>query len=227
MINLYLEEGKKKVGASALQWPGWSRTAKRDADILDMMLAYAPRYARVLELRGIRFELPTTIDQFVVVERLEGDAGTDFGGPSIVSTYDREDHPLLDEDELWPMLNILKACWATFDQAVDAAQGLELRKGPRGGGRDLDKIVEHVVEAERSYIRRLASTVPNIKGEPMQEKMMRVRDGVEAALFRAVRDGLPAAGPRGGKIWTPMTYIRRSAWHLLDHVWEIEDRSIL
>jgi hypothetical protein len=33
--------------------------------------------------------------------------------------------------------------------------GKELRKGPRGGGRDPEKIMEHVLGAEASYFRQL------------------------------------------------------------------------
>ena len=42
------------------------------------------------------------------------------------------------------------------------------------------------------------------------------------ALTRAVIEGLPAAGPRGGVIWTARSFVRRAAWHVLDHAWEIE-----
>jgi hypothetical protein len=35
---------------------------------------------------------------------------------------------------------------------------------------------------------------------------------------------LPDFGPRGGERWPALFAIRRSAWHALDHAWEIEDR---
>ncbi len=30
---------------------------------------------------------------------------------------------------------------------------------------------------------------------------------------------------RKAKVWTPRYFIRRTAWHALDHAWEIEDRA--
>jgi hypothetical protein len=44
-------------------------------------------------------------------------------------------------------------------------------------------------------------------------------------LEHAVTDGIPARGPRGGKRWSAPYFVRRAAWHVLDHAWEIEDRS--
>jgi hypothetical protein len=42
----------------------------------------------------------------------------------------------------------------------------------------------------------------------------------------AVACGEPVrTGPRGGVRWTARYYVRRSAWHVLDHAWEIEDRA--
>ena len=47
---------------------------------------------------------------------------------------------------------MLRACWRAFDRAAAKAEGVELRKGPRGGGRDLDQIVEHVLDADGAYL---------------------------------------------------------------------------
>ncbi|MEM7799791.1 MAG: DinB family protein [Chloroflexota bacterium] len=223
-MRVYLEFGKKKVGVSAVDWPGLSRTAKTEEAALDMLLSYGSRYATVLHAAGIDFAPPSSIEAFDVVERIEGDAGTDFGGPAAIPSFDSRDHIMEDESILLPQLNILRACWAGFDRAAEDAVGKELRKGPRGGGRDLNKMIAHVVEAEQAYIRRIAAKVPKMKDEPLHETLQRTRVAIEEALFSAVRNGLPEKGPRGGKIWTPQAFIRRAAWHLLDHLWEIEDR---
>jgi hypothetical protein len=47
---------------------------------------------------------------------------------------------------------------------------------------------------------------------------------VDALAARA--GGRPVADPRQTKNpWSPRFYVRRAAWHALDHAWEIEDRS--
>lgn len=56
--------------------------------------------------------------------------------------------------------------------------------------------------------------------------MARTRAAIRAALVAAARGELPERGPRGGAIWTPRYYVRRAAWHTLDHAWEIEDRTL-
>ena len=137
----------------------------------------------------------------------------------------REFERPVDAAELKRLLALLGACWDAFDRAVDDAAGRELRKGPRGGGREVDAIVEHVVGAEAMYVTRLAAKGPKVKGRDAREAADEVREVVRDALRRAVTEGLPSAGPRGGKIWLPRYFVRRAAWHVLDHAWEIEDRS--
>jgi hypothetical protein len=46
-------------------------------------------------------------------------------------------------------------------------------------------------------------------------------------LLAAIAGGeTPEPGPRRKRpFWQPRYFVRRSAWHALDHAWEIEDRS--
>jgi hypothetical protein len=105
---------------------------------------------------------------------------------------------------------------------VEEAAGKPLAKGPRGGGRDLDKVVAHVVDADGSYVRMLGWKVePGPKGSEGD----RSRSAILDALVTTAVEGPPPAGPRGGKRWLPRYFVRRVAWHVLDHAWEIEDRS--
>jgi hypothetical protein len=99
-----------------------------------------------------------------------------------------------------------------------------LRKGPRGGGRDTEKIIDHVVEADRGYLSRLAWKHTRESGNSYIEELSRTRGAILDALETAVNGELPEEGPRGGVIWPPQYFIRRVAWHVLDHAWEIEDR---
>jgi hypothetical protein len=146
---------------------------------------------------------------------VQGGSGTDFGVPSSPEA----DHDAIDAKELRRLIDILEASWAAFDAAAAAAKGKALRKGPRGGGRTLAKIVEHQLEAERAYLAKLGGTAP--KGASA--------DAVRAAFLDALearhRGDLPDTGPRGGARFTAPEAVRRSAWHALDHAWEIEDRS--
>jgi hypothetical protein len=103
-----------------------------------------------------------------------------------------------------------------FDEVV-AASPAELRKGPRGGGRDRDKMVGHVLEAEVAY----ANYVGLKLRMPDASSLAAHRRTLLEAIGRA---GTAVATPEGKRRW-PMAYIaRRVAWHVLDHAWEMADR---
>ncbi len=131
----------------------------------------------------------------------------------------------LDARDLKRLVAILEASWDAFDSIVAAATGKELRKGPRGGGRELDGIVDHVIGAEIAYVAKLAAPRPTMEGRERWDVAVEERGVVRDALTRAVSEGLPEKGPRGGRIWLPRYFVRRAAWHVLDHAWEIEDRA--
>jgi hypothetical protein len=158
----------------------------------------------------------------VVVERLTGNATTNFGAPNLALLRDTKP---IDQAELQRWQVVLKACWRAFDTAVQAASGQTLRKGPRGGGRALTKIMEHVRDVDASYLTSLGGKLkPSDADEPSQA-LARIRDAILTTLSAAARGEVPAHGPRGGVRWTPRYFVRRLAWHELDHVWEIEDRA--
>jgi len=223
-IPVYLEAGKRRTFAGAIEWPGWCRAGKDEASALEALLAYGPRYARVLQPAGLPFTPPDDITQLRVVETLPGNTTTDFGAPAMAPAADAR---AVDEAELERFLALLQACWQAFDAAVQQAEGKELRTGPRGGGRDLQKIVAHAIEGDAGYLGRLAWKVAKPAAEEApEEAMRRIRQAVVDVLTAAVRQGLSERGPRGGKIWTPRYFVRRVAWHVLDHAWEIEDRVL-
>jgi hypothetical protein len=217
-MDVYLERGAKRVFAGAIEWPGWARSGGDDDAALEALLAYGPRYATVTKGVKPAFVPPGAPADVQVVERLKGDATTDYGAPSIAP---RTDARPVDMAELGRLQTLLRSCWDAFDRAVEAAEGVELAKGPRGGGRDLRAIVTHVVGAEASYVRRLGVAKPAAEDAAADD----LRRLVLEAMTRGVVDGLPEAGPRGGKIWSVRYFVRRAAWHVLDHAWEIQDRS--
>jgi hypothetical protein len=221
-LRVVLEVAPKRSFASALDWPGWSRGGRTPDEALDALLAYAPRYAAVARRAKVSFRPPATLRGVDIVERLSGDAGTEFGVPSAVAKAEKE--PMVPRD-LKRGLALLQASWAVFDRVAAGAVGVELAKGPRGGGRDLPKIIDHVRDAEVAYLGQLGSKAPASGDENPDRPMALLRRTFTDALA-AVATGQALANPRNTKKpWLPRYTIRRSAWHVLDHAWEIEDRS--
>ena len=213
-IEVSLEVGAKRVFASALDWPGWCRSGKGEQLALDALATAAPRYAVVATEAG--FPLPAHPASLMdVVERLPGSASTDFGAPGAAGAADAR--PQTGEDGA-RLAALVAACWTVFDRVVAGAPA-ELRKGPRGGGRDRDKVVDHVLAAEVAYARHL--------GLRFRQPAHDDHDAI-STLRAAILDALcqPSGGaPPSGKGW-PLRYAaRRIAWHVVDHAWEIEDRS--
>src|SRR5207249_934398 len=158
-----------------------------------------------------------------VVERLKGNSTTDFGAPGIPPAAD--DRPL-DEAETKRQIALLEACWSAFDRTAAAALGKELRKGPRGGGRELDAIVQHVMGADVVYLAQIGDrfSFPDDE-EVTPELTVGLRSKIVEALWARVRGDPPRKPRRSGTYWTPRYFVRRSGWHALDHAWEIEDRA--
>jgi len=218
---LYLEVGQKRTFAGAIEWPGWCRGGHDEAAALEAFAAYHSRYARVLEAATISVDLPVDPAAFAVVERLDGNAATDFGAANIAPSADTRP---FDDATYRRSEQILQACWRAFDGAIEAATGKELSKGPRGGGRDLTKLVRHVLGADASYMGRLAQKFRSDEGADPTGELARTREAMLAGLAAGACGEIPARGPRGGKFWTPRYFVRRVAWHTLDHTWELEDR---
>ncbi len=221
--KVFVETGKKRNFAGAVDWPGWCRSGRDEKTALQVLIDYGPRYARILRGRDIAFQIPTDFTDLMVTEQHEGNATTDFGAPAITLEADRE--PLA-RREYERLQTLLLACWGAFDGAVQQATGRELRKGPRGGGRDLGQIIDHVLEADQGYLARLAWKHKRVSGRDPLEELNETRQAILNALEAAVNGNLPEKGPRGGVVWLPRYFIRRVAWHVLDHAWEIEDRIL-
>jgi hypothetical protein len=216
-MRVMLEQGKKKrVVACAFDWPGWDRSARIGEDVLAVLAAYRPRYAKVAELAGYGADFGTA-GEFEVVERLPGTGMTDFYGVSgrtATPEYDR-----MTDAECERKIALLQASWRTFDM-VAGRVSRELRKGPRGGGRDRDEIIRHVNGAEiNEFARKVGVKVP-----------LETREDAEALCdYRAAFvDGIREHHARGesARSWALQFLIRRCAWHMLDHAWEMEDRDL-
>lgn len=210
MTNIYLEVGEKKVAASALEWPGWCRLAKTEAEAIQALTEYGPRYQVIALRAGLEFNP----GELVVVERVPGDMTTNFGAPSIIVASDTAP---LDAAMAERGVALLRAAWAILDEVV-AASPNTLRKGPRGGGRERDEVYRHVVEVERTYARKIG-----VRHKPFppgdRNALTAMREDI-ASVLSQLSDGSPLA-PGG---WPSASALRRIAWHVIDHTWEIEDR---
>jgi hypothetical protein len=219
--KIYLEIGERRVFAGAIEWPGWCRSGRNEDSAVQTLVEYAPRYVEVLQSSGLAFDIPSGPESFKIVERLPGDSTTDFGAPGGIPTVDNQP---IDAQEMDRLQKVLAACWAAFDRAAAEAQGKELTKGPRGGGRELSAIQDHVLGADVAYLKRISWRAKEDEGASTQERLREVRRQIFEGLEAAASGDLPTVGPRGGKRWPPRYFVRRVAWHVLDHAWEIEDR---
>jgi hypothetical protein len=217
-IRVMVERGKKKrVVACAFDWSGWDRSAKTEEDALRVLAAYRPRFAKVAALAGLADEFGAT-GELVVVERVEGNGMTDYYGVS--GRIAEPEQEQMSEAECERKIALLRASWTYFDDVASRVSA-ELQKGPRGGGRERDEIVRHVNGAE---IYEHATKV----GVRTPLEARRDPDALRAhreAFCAGIRE-FNARGAAAGKWWTVRFTIRRCAWHMLDHAWEMEDRDL-
>jgi hypothetical protein len=214
-INVTIEHTPKKTFASAVDWPGWSRSGKTEELALEALAAYGRRYASIARSANRPFPVAVTVEDLHIVERNAGGAGTEFGVPSGVTNGDARP---MDAEEAGQRADLVAAAWALFDR-VAAAAPEELRKGPRGGGRNTSKVIDHVMEADRAYADVMGIKIKAFAADDLLA-VGAMRDAMLDVL-RAARSGEPLAGRR----WPPRYAAHRIAWHALDHAWEIEDRT--
>jgi len=214
--RVLVERGNKKVFATAVDWPGWSRGATTGDEALARLIEYGPRYKGSSGAAAASLDPPRSIDDLDVVLDTKGDANVDYGVPHTIVALDRE---MVSDAELEREIGLLEAAWNAFESAAAKAAGKTLTSGPRGGGRSVAQMVDHVHEADRAYIGALGAKAP-----PPDAGRSATTSAFIDALHAKVRGELPEVGPRGGARWPARYAVRRSAWHALDHAWEIEDR---
>ena len=211
MTDIYIEQGGKKAIAWSLEWPGWCRIRANEEDVIKALIDYEDRYRLIAQRAGLDFE-PGNL---VVVERLPGNGNTAWGVPSVMAPA--ESNPI-DTTTAQRNVALLRVAWDMLE-AVVAAAPQELRKGPRGGGRDRDEVRSHVIEAERAYARRIG-----VRHKPFEmddtSALKAMRDEIADVLSKP-SNGQPLV--EGG--WNASYAARRIAWHVVDHIWEIEDRQ--
>lgn len=216
-IRVMLEIGPrgKKVVAVAPDWPGLARGAATEDAAIERLLAYAPRYLPVIRLAGVggAWEPSPTAD---IVERYPGTGSTDFWGISFACSS--IDQHAMAGDALERELMLMRACWAFFDD-VRARVSAEMQRGPRGGGRDRDHIVRHTMAAELDWAKKLGVRTPF--DAMLTDQGLRAHRDAYCDSIRALH-----AERRMARTW-PLRYLmRHTAFHTLDHAWEMEDKDV-
>ncbi|MEJ7763455.1 MAG: hypothetical protein WKF80_11745 [Thermomicrobiales bacterium] len=205
----------KKVVAVAPDWPGLERGAKTEEAAIERLLSYLPRYAKVAKLAGMdaAFATITAVD---VVGHYPGTGSTDFWGISFAfSAIDRQD---MSSEELERELTLMRACWAFFDD-VRARVSAEMQKGPRGGGRDRDHIVRHTVGTEQDWSTKLGVETP--LGAMLTDEELNAHRDAYCEATRALHSQGKMA-----RTWPLRYLIRHTAYHTMDHAWEMEDKDL-
>lgn len=205
----------KKVAVVAPDWPGLERGAKTEDAAIERLQSYLPRYAPVAKRAGMEGEFAaiTTLD---LVEQYPGPGSTDFWGISFgFSSIDKQ---AVSSEELEHELTLMQACWTFFDN-VRGRVSAEMQKGPRGGGRDRDHIVRHTIANEMDWATKLG--LPNLYSANLTGEVVNAhRD----AYCKAIRT-FHSEGKMARK-WPLRYLIRHTAYHTLDHAWEMEDKDL-
>jgi hypothetical protein len=209
---------EKKVAAFALDWPGWSRGAKTPDVALETLQAYRSRYRPIAERAGLTAEFDAA-GELAVVEDHVGVGSTDFWAISFAPSS-LEEAPM-PPDEIERKIALLEAAWGYFDD-VAARVSAELAKGPRGGGRSRDEIIRHALGWERADLAKRVGVVVDPVIPPSADGFSSHRDQFVAALRTYNAEGRMARG----RNWTIALLVRHTAFHVLDHAWEMEDRDL-
>jgi hypothetical protein len=213
-VDIGQESGSKKTFVWAIDWPGWCRSGKTPALAIESLIDHEARYRRVARRAGLELGDIAAAD-LSSVRSVTGGGGTDFGVPSVITDEDRQ---RVTPKEATRIAGLVEAAWAELD-AIAARTPETLRKGPRGGGRDRDKMLGHVFEADDAYAREIGLKLP--PGTLEDRAAVRAQRAAVLEVLGTKSDGTPLAGRK----WTLRYAARRIAWHALDHAWEMEDRT--
>ena len=219
-VRTVVEHGtkNKRSVAFSLDWPGWSRGAKSAELALETLESYRDRYRPIAALAGMAHQFDAA-GPLEVVEDKVGTGSTDFWGISF-SPSSTEQGPMSDAD-FDRAITLLRGCWAFFD-GVAARVSPEMRKGPRGGGRDRDHIIRHTIRTEsEDFATRVGLRIP--EGAALSSDGLRQHREAYVAAMRGYNAG---EFERPMRSWTIPFLIRHSAFHTLDHAWEMEDKDL-
>ncbi len=217
-LRIVLEAGpkEKKIVAVAPDWPGLERGAATGDAAIDKLLTYLPRYAKVAKLAGQEKQF-AALKGIDVVERYRGTGSTDFWGISFA--FSSFDGRKISETDLERELSLMQASWKFFDE-VRARVSPEMQKGPRGGGRDRDRIVRHTLAVEQDWGKKVGVRVPEGLVVTDARGLRAFRGDYCEAIREFHSEGKMA------RTWPLPFLIRHTAYHTLDHAWEMEDKGL-
>ncbi len=210
-------KGKRSV-ALAPDWPGLARGAKTGEAAVERLLSYVPRYAPVAALAGMGADFPPLAEAVGadIVERYPGVSSTDVWGISFA--FSSFDHQAMAKDELERQLRLLQGARAFFDE-VRGRVSAEMRPGPRGGGKDRDRIIRHTVYSELDMAKKVGLRAPE-DWVLTEESLQAHREAYLAAIRSFHAEGKLA------RKWPLRYLIRHTAYYTLDHAWEMEDKDL-
>jgi hypothetical protein len=217
-LRVVLEVGPKgkKVAAVAPDWPGLERGAATEDAALEKLLEYMPRYQKVARSAGAGAKF-VPVENVNVIERYTGTGSTDFWGISFA--FSNIDRRTMTNEELERELGLLQGCWSFFD-VVRTRVSSEMRKGPRGGGRDRDRIVEHVLANEQEWAAKVGVPISDLDIAHDVKELRAHRRAMCAAIRQCHAEG------RAARNWPLRYLIRHAAFHAMDHAWEMEDKDL-
>jgi hypothetical protein len=200
-VAVYLERGRQHVLACAVEWPGWCRYGRSQESALEALASCAQRYALLAEKADIPFPCDGE-PAFAVTERLAGSATADFGAPGLIPACDGEP---VDAATARRHATLLTAAWAAFYQV--------------SGGRNTSRLVDHVISADVASARRLGI---RCRQPSMRDAagIVALREGITAVIGRP-SDGRPVVR----KGWPARYAARQIAWHVIDHMWQMQDHG--
>jgi|SRR5579872_277011 len=215
-VTLEIGPKEKRAAAVAPDWPGLERGGKTGESAVATLESYLGRYAEVARRAGMGAEL-AAVGGATVVERYTGTGSTDFWGISFAfSSIDGAD---MSDDELERQLKLMRACWAVFDE-VRGRVSAQMQKGPRGGGRDRDRIVGHVLAVEQDWAKKLGVRTPDDAVVVDDAGLRAYREAYCGAIRTFHAEG------RKARTWPLRYLIRHTAYHTMDHAWEMEDKDM-
>jgi hypothetical protein len=216
VLRVILELGKKRrVVAGAMDWPGLDRWATSEEDAIARLVTYRQRYRRVAAHAGLEHAFDA-LTEVVVVERVPGSSSTDFWG--IAHVPSDVERSVVAPDELERRLTLLRACWAVLDE-ITASAPAELLPGPRSAGRTRDEIIRHVVVNEPGQFTRKVEVRTSRETVLTAAGLAAHREATLAAIRAYNAEG------KAARTWPIQFLVRRIAHHVMDHAWEIEDRT--
>ncbi len=217
-LRVALEVGpkNKRIVAIAPDWPGLERGAKTEDAAIERLVSYLPRYAKVARMARLGSQL-AMVEGVEIVERYQGTGSTDFWGISFA--FSDIDERTISSSELKRELSLMRACWSVFD-GVRANVSAEMRKGPRGGGRDRDRIILHTLSVEQDWATKLGVRNPNGTVVTDSVEVREFREAFCTAIRKFHANNMMA------RTWPLRFLIRHTAYHTLDHAWEMEDNDL-